>query len=85
MAPSDGTVSWHRAKWRAARKGNHDFGKLAWLRVDLDRARVLLDHDVMADRKPKPPVPSPVAHLLKDVDGRSGSGHDEERSLRDSK
>jgi hypothetical protein len=46
--------SWHRAKWRAARKGNHDFGKLAWLRVDLDRARVLLDHDVMADRKPKP-------------------------------
>jgi hypothetical protein len=36
MAPSDGTASWPRAKCRATRKGNHDFGKLAWLRVDLD-------------------------------------------------
>ena len=37
-----------------ARQDNPDFGELAGLRLDLDRAAMLLDDDVVADREAKP-------------------------------
>ena len=38
---------------RCTRKNNPDFRELTWLRIDLDRPRMLLDNDVVGDRQAK--------------------------------
>ena len=47
-----------------ARQNDPDFGEFARLRIDLDRAAMLLDDDVVADGKAKP-VPSPAGLVVK--------------------